>query len=255
MPTSEHIYYFSSKEESNHCPPVILIHGAGGDYLHWPHHIRRMPGYRVYALDLPGHGKSGGIGHQKVGEYAREVSELMSRIELYRAVIVGHSMGGAIAQTLALEYPDRVIGLGLVGTGARLRVNPDLLEKLSMETTFPAAVNMVMKWSYAPGMDEDHLTQVKRQLLSNRPAVMYGDYLACNRFDIMDIVKDIQVPVCIVCGEDDKMTPPKFSEYLHNAIPKSTLTLIPGAGHMVMLECPEVLAQTLFAFFEELPYP
>jgi pimeloyl-ACP methyl ester carboxylesterase len=114
MPLSAGLYYFHHEGGSAGKPPMVLLHGAGGDYLVWPPEIRRLPGIRVYALDLPGHGKSGGPGCQSVEDYARAVVGLMDAVGLWRAAFVGHSMGGAIALTLALDFPERTAGLGLV---------------------------------------------------------------------------------------------------------------------------------------------
>ncbi len=99
---------------------VVLLHGAGGTHLHWPYNLRRLNNYKIYAPDLPGHGKSAGLGMQSVGKYADAVAEWITSVGIKKAVIAGHSMGGAIAQTLAIEYPKLVSGLILVATGAKL---------------------------------------------------------------------------------------------------------------------------------------
>ena len=75
MPTAGDIYYFASKQGAATKPAVVLIHGAGGDHLHWPHNIRRLGEYRVFAPDLPGHGKSRGIGAQSIREYAKTIMD------------------------------------------------------------------------------------------------------------------------------------------------------------------------------------
>jgi len=254
MPTAGDIYYFASRGGSASRPPVVLIHGAGGDYLHWPHNIRRLPGYRVLAPDLPGHGRSEGLGQQSVRAYAQVVIDWLIETGIYRAVFVGHSMGGAIAQTLALEHQENVLGLGLVGTGARLRVNPALLERISSPETFKSAVDLVVEWSYARQTSPRQREQIRKQLASNRPSVLLGDYQACDRFDVMERVKDIRVPTCVICGEDDRMTPPKYSEYLAEHLPNAQLKLIPEAGHMVMLEQAEAVAGVLEDFLSTVSY-
>ena len=98
-------------------PPSYLIHGAGGHHLYWPPQIRRLTGYRVYALDLPGHGRSGGSGQQTIDSYTTAVKDWLIEVNLHSAVFVGHSMGSAIALSLALNYPDHVLGLVLIGGG------------------------------------------------------------------------------------------------------------------------------------------
>ena len=142
MPLNAEIYYRHSFEGDNESAPVILIHGAGGTHLHWPAQIRRLPGNRVYTLDLPGHGKSEGRGNQTIKSYCDSIIRWMEHIHIFRGVIVGHSMGGAIAINMALNHPEHVVALGLVGSGARLRVAPVILENSSSPTTFPLSLTM-----------------------------------------------------------------------------------------------------------------
>ena len=76
----------------------------------------------------------------------------------------------------------------------------------------------------------------KKEIRKCKPSIIHRDFIACNEFDIMDKVSDISVPTLILVGNQDVMTPAKFSEYLHDRIPKSTLYTIDRAGHSVMLE-------------------
>src|SRR5512140_3865565 len=122
MPSAAGLYYFAHGAELVTLPPVILIHGAGGHHLYWPAQVRRLHGERVFALDLPGHGKSAGVGHHSVQDYSAEVLAFMDAMKFSRAVLVGHSMGGAVALQAALDAPERMLGLGLLGSAARLRV-------------------------------------------------------------------------------------------------------------------------------------
>lgn len=246
-------YQFSDADPTRRRPPVVLIHGAGGTALHWPPKIRRLPGYRVYAVDLPGHGRSEGVGEQSISGYAERLVRWADEVGLARAVWVGHSMGGAIAQQLALSHPDRVVALGLVGTGARLRVHPLILEGTAKEATFPSTVETIVAWSFAPQTDQGLKTLAARRMAETRPAVLYGDFLACDRFDIRDQLSAITCPTLVICGAEDRMTPPRYAAFLAEHIPNAELVIIPEAGHMVMLERPEEVAQALLAFLERLP--
>ena len=254
MPTTSNIFYFSHGVENNSRPPVVFIHGAGGTHLHWPPQVRRIPGYRIYALDLPAHGKSAGIGSQMVGEYAGAVVNFLDAMKLNAAVVVGHSMGGGIALTLALDFPKRVLGLGIIGTGARLRVAPQILESASRAETFPIAVKLINDWEFSPAVSP-RLKELARQRMSEiRPAVLHGDFLACNIFDVMGRLNQISVPTLVCCGADDQLTPPKYSEYLCGQITGAKFSSIPDAGHMVMLEQPEAFTNSLIEFLETIPY-
>lgn len=254
MPTVSNIFYFAHGTENVSRPPLIFIHGAGGTHLHWPPQVRRLAGQRIFALDLPGHGKSGGVGSQGIADYARVVIEFMVAVHLNSAVFIGHSMGGGIALTLALDFPERTLGLGLVGSGARLRVAPQILEYTASEANFPLAIKLISDAEFSPAVDPRLKELAAERMSEERPLVFHGDFLACNEFDVMQRLGEIAVPSIILCGTDDLLTPVKYSEFLRDHIAGSSLVTFPNAGHMVMLEKPLDVAQALSAFVDEIPY-
>jgi pimeloyl-ACP methyl ester carboxylesterase len=97
------------------------------------------------------------------------------------------------------------------------------------------------------------LKELSRQIMmAIRPAVLLGDFLACDQFDITDRLHEIQIPALIVCGTEDKMTPLKYSESLKGSITGAQLKVVDGAGHMVMVEQPAVVAEMLLQFINTL---
>jgi pimeloyl-ACP methyl ester carboxylesterase len=255
MPVTADLYFhlYEGSEEGQN-PPVILIHGAGGTHLFWPSEVRRLPGYRVYAIDLPGHGKSGGRGQQSIQAYAEVILDWLGAIGVHRGVIVGHSMGVAIALSLALNYPERVVGLGLVGGGARLRVSPALLESAASPTTFHNAIEFVVAHSFSPTAPPRLAELAGQRMRETRASVLHSDFLACDAFDETERISQIRHPTLVVCGADDRMTPARYSQALADQIPNARLKLIPQAGHMVMLEKPQIVAETLAGFLPSVPY-
>lgn len=243
--TGERLYYALHRAEGARTA-VVLIHGAGGSHVHWPAALRRLPGATVYALDLPGHGHSEGEGRQSIGGYRDVVRAFLEAAGLERAILVGHSMGGAIALEVALRYPKRLAGLVLVGSGARLRVAPALLQGLRED--YPRAVENLVQWLFAGSAPEQTRRAARRQLLEANPGVVLGDFLACDAFDVMAELPRVETPTLVVCGTEDRMTPLKYSEYLAAHIPGARLEAIPGGGHMVMLEQPEPVARAVAAF-------
>jgi pimeloyl-ACP methyl ester carboxylesterase len=221
-------------------PALVLVHGAGGTRLHWPAALRRLPGATVYTLDLPGHGRSAGPGRDTIGAYARAVAAFLDTVRVERAVVVGHSMGGAIAMTLALDFAARVAGLVLVATGARLRVAPAILE--GIRSDFEGTAGLITRFAWAAEAPP-RLTSLGRQaLLEAGPDVLLGDFTACDRFDVMEHLGGIAAPTLVIAGSADQLTTLKYARFLAENIAGAHLTIIEGAGHMVMLERPAEVA-------------
>lgn len=251
MSTSNVYFHRYAIQAVSHRPPVVLIHGAGGTYLSWPPEIRRLPGWQIFALDLPGHGKAGGRGSQSIEGYTTAIMAWMREQSIGRAILVGHSMGSAIALSLAREYPYRVVGLGLVGAGARLRVAPALLQGIAGEATFADALDQVVAWSYGSQAPAELLRLARLRLGEVRPGVLHGDFLACDAFDMLDELKQVTAPAIVICGEEDRLTPLRYAQFLADQLPAASLKVIPNAGHMVMLEQPRATAQALVEFWQQ----
>ena len=253
MPLSAGMYYFDNGGNLAQ-PPVILIHGAGGNNQYWPPEIRRLKDHRIYALDLPGHGKSEGIGRQSIADYARSVLDFMEGLKIHKAIFVGHSMGGAVALWLGIHNPSRTLGLGLISTAPRLRVSPELLSSSSVAATLPLAVKISVDMAFGTHADP-HLKELAAQRMAEvRYPVLHGDFLACDVFDETSLLGRAKAPALIICGSEDRMTPARYSEALHRRLKKSIFHVVEGAGHMVMLEQPLVVANILDLFLKSIAY-
>lgn len=253
MPQANGLYYYDSGTGNTGGLPLLLLHGAGGTHLYWPPEIRRLNGWRVVAPDLPGHGRSGEIsGLQRIQEYAKFVHQWMIDMNMRRAVIAGHSMGGAIALSIALHYPQSVAGLALVSTGARLPVNPTLLEEASSAGSYLRAVHHIVEWSFGPQTAPRLVDLARQRMAESRQSVLHGDLRACSDFDVVSQVSEVSCPTLVVCGCEDRMTPYRSAQYLASTIPQAQIHLISDAGHMVMLEKPSEVANALESFMKRL---
>ena len=226
--------------------PLILLHGAGGSHLHWSPQLRHAKDVRVIAVDLPGHGKTGGAGCASLEEYGGWVVGLLDGLGIEKAIIGGHSMGGGIAQVLALDYAERVAGLVLVGTGAKLRVAQQILD--GVKNNFAATVEMIVEWSFAPTAPAQVKQLARQRMMETNPDVLWNDFNACNNFDVVVRVNQIKVPTLILVGSADKMTPEKFSHSLATQIAGSRLKVFAEAGHMLTLERMEELSKEIEGF-------
>jgi pimeloyl-ACP methyl ester carboxylesterase len=230
-PVSMHVERYGQGEK------VLFIHGSGWNTHMWYGQRDYLKSsMEVTLIDLPGHGESPGDGCDSVEKYRDAVYEMITEHDFESCYIAGHSLGGAIALSLSLAYPDFVKGIVLIGTGARLRVLPQILEGIvnDKENT----VRNISEFAFSKETSSVLKDQAFYETMKCGGEVIHKDFSACNRFDVMGTVSSIETPALIICGADDVLTLPKYSIYLHEAISGSQLTLIYDAGHMVMMEKP-----------------
>jgi pimeloyl-ACP methyl ester carboxylesterase len=235
-------------------PTVVLLHGAGFDHTTWALHSRWFAhhGFGLLAPDLPGHGRSAGKPLATIAEMADWTADLLDAAGAAKAKLVGHSMGSLIALETAARHPAKISGLSLIGTAATMTVGPDLLK--AAEADDHAAIDMVSIWglgfqaelggSLAPGLWMHSGAQ--RVLEQCRPGVLYNDLNACNAYQgALAAAAKVSVPVTLILGERDMMTPAKAGKALAAAIPNARTIVLPGAGHMMMVERPDELLAAL----------
>lgn len=217
---------------------LCLVHGAGGSTGVWVRQLEELADIaQIVALDLPGHGQSGGRGCDRIEDYVKVVRGFLDATGLVKVVLCGHSMGGAVAQAFALAHPGRLAGLVLVGTGARLRVLPKIFELL--ERDYPEGVRFISRLAVSPGAPEVLVESLISQTLNTPRPVLLGDFRACDAFDVMARLREIPTPTLVICGTHDQLTPPKYAQFLQHHIAGARLELIAEAGHYVQLERPD----------------
>jgi pimeloyl-ACP methyl ester carboxylesterase len=235
-------------------PTVVLLHGAGFDHTTWALHSRWFAhhGFGLLAPDLPGHGRSTGKPLASIAEMADWVAALLDAAGATKAKLVGHSMGSLIALETAARHPAKVSSLSLIGTAATMTVGPDLLK--AAEANDQAAIDMVSIWglgfqaelggSLAPGLWMHSGAQ--RVLENCRPGVLFNDLNACNAYQgALAAAAKVAVPVTLILGERDMMTPAKAGKALAAALSNARTVVLPGAGHMMMVERPDELLAAL----------
>jgi pimeloyl-ACP methyl ester carboxylesterase len=213
---------------------IIFIHGAGGSAATWFMQLRGLAeSYHVVAIELNGHGKSPDRAEEdSVHSYLHDIHEVVTKFD--KPILAGHSMGGALTQIYALNHPEYLSGIILIGTGAKLRVTPMVFNLL--DNDFDGYVEAVGNFMFHEDTSEEMIDASKHEVRKCPPQIIRRDFELCDKFDIMDKVSQIKSPTLIIVGDADMMTPLKYSTYLKDKIEGSELHVIEGAGHSVMLE-------------------
>jgi pimeloyl-ACP methyl ester carboxylesterase len=227
---------------------LILLHGSGGDSSVWEKQLGgNIP---LIAPDLPGHGQSDGPLRSSAQEYARWLDAFTRALAIKQFYLAGHSLGGAIAQEFSRAFPLKVAGLILAGTGTHAAITAEYLEML--RTDFPAAVKASCLAAYAPGTADAVYVQGCAMLTRNGPDALYSDLQAYASCDSRPWAAALSVPALVLCGSEDRITPPADAEELAGLLQQAVLKIIPGCGHMVMMEAPGEFIEAVKDFIKKL---
>lgn len=252
MPFKAGFYYSLHEGGKANQKPVILIHGAGCNHLIWPAGIRRLIGHNVISLDLPGHGHSSGVGCQSIGDYTAAVTEFLAVQGIFQAAFVGYDMGGAVALQLAHDFPQHVIGIGVISAGANFNLPGEMLAYLSGPATAPAGFQILRERLVGESPTAPVLGEGVKALTSARSSVLYNDWRACGHFDLSAEIPHINTPAYIACGSRDRLTALNQAKLLAAGLPMARMDVIHGAGHLLPLEQPEALTAGLKRFLDDL---
>jgi 3-oxoadipate enol-lactonase len=245
-------------------PAVVFLHGFPFDRSMWSGQVKRLSAsFRVIAPDLRGHGETTVTrGPSTMEEMAEDVVSLLDELNVPRAVICGLSMGGYVALALYRAHPSRVRALVLADTRAKAdteearRTREENAQRALAEGMGPIVDSMLPKLLSERTREGERETvaRVRRMMLGLKPegaaAALRGMAL---RRDQTDLLASIDVPVLVVVGSEDAVTPPSDAEAMHALIEGSRLRVIEGAGHVSNVEKPEEFDRALAEFLESLP--
>ncbi len=213
----------------------MFIHGAASNHHTWAR--QRRLGWDVWMGDLPT------LNHSSPRYLIDRLADWCLSQLTEPTVIVGHSMGGAVAQIMALKNPTNVLALVLVGTGPHLPVNSQLLDLLANDPT--AALEKIARWSISKKSDPKllEISIDMAKAVSKDRALQ--EFTACQFFDARPQLHQIFCPVYLVRATDDKMTPTALSDEFLTVWPNMPVFDIVDAGHLMMLEQPEKFNEIL----------
>ncbi len=249
---SKKIYYTIKRSTNNQdkSSALIFIHGSGGNSNNWKNQLNSLTiNLDLIAIDLPSHLNSDEFDGLSLELYVGVLEELIDTLKRDKVILCGHSLGGAIIQSFYFKNPNKVLGLILVGSGARLRVSPMILNSLAND--YQKYLDELPSGAFYRKTSLEIINEVVEESSKVPAPVTLSDFRICDAFDTLNKTESINVPCLIICGNQDRLTPAKYSMYFHEKIKTSELALIDGAGHFVMLEKPNEVNKAIESFLKK----
>ena len=222
-------------------PPLILIHALGLDGRMWSRQVEALaPRFEVLAYDVRGHGLSDKpAGPYTLEQMADDLHGLVAAWGIRRAYVAGISLGGMVAQTFALDYPELVESLILADTTSEYppearRAFEERAREVESRGIGPIVESTLERW-FTPEYRQREVQTVDEIRAILRQADRAGYAAACRavaRVDLTSRLGKLTVPTLVVVGAEDPGTPPVVAERLRGAIPDARLAVIPGASHL-----------------------
>ncbi len=242
---------------------VLFLHGIGGNRDSFADDLPRLAGaWRALAWDMPGYGASPPVAPLTFEALAQAVIAVLDAEGAEKAVLVGHSLGGMIAQETAARFPQRVSGLVLFATSAAFGGKDDTfknafladrLAPLNAGKTMPEIAEDLTKGLFGPNPAE----AARRRAIASMAAIPEASYRAALEcivtFDRRDDLARIACPTLVLAAEHDGLAPPKTMERMAARIPGAAYRCIAGAGHLANFEQPAAFATVIDAFLATIP--
>ncbi len=252
-------------EGENGAPVIIFIHGFPFNKSMWDKQLKALKeNYRVIAYDVRGHGNSdAGKGDFSIELFANDLLTFMDALKIDKAMLCGLSMGGYIALNAVEKYPDRFDALILSDTTC-VADTPEAKEKRLkvIESIKKSGVEKYAEESiknlFAPeslSTKKEEIAAVREMIVNTSKQSLYKTLQAFyKRKETCSKLHDINVPVLIVVGKEDKITPPEAAQMMHEKIEDSILYIIEHAGHLSNIENPFDFNNQLEEFFSTVYY-
>jgi pimeloyl-ACP methyl ester carboxylesterase len=250
MYVKDQVVYFRDTMKSS-SQTIVFLHGIGGSSHTFRDQWARLKGAaRIIIPDLPGHARSAGPPFETIAQGASWLAEFVKELGLKKFILAGHSMGGAIALEAALEELPGIQALIIISSGAKLKVDPEIVRGINERFAefAPEFVDRMLSEETSADLRED----VMQDFLSTSRETHLADFRACDSFDRMDRVSAIRLPTLVINGSEDGLIPLKYGEYLANNIPGAVMKVMHGTGHIPVLERPTELVAITTAFSNSL---
>ena len=241
-------------------PAVVLLHGLGDSHELWRHQIPALAAHhRVVAVDLRGHGRSP-LGRTDFGleDMAEDVTLTLAELGIARPIVVGLSMGGGVAQCLAIRHPELVHALVLVSTSSdfppatreRFVTRAALAEREGMAAVLDATVGRWFTTEYADRRPEE-VQRTRDSVLATDPVAFAAASRANAVRHLTPSLRSIRCPVLFVGGARDPADPRRALAIYRQELADLRWELLPGASHLVPVEAAEAFTAILLRFLND----
>lgn len=259
LPGGHRIAYLDSEDAA---PPLVLVHGFGGDKDHWTRVARPLRGtVRVIAPDLPGYGDSSApaAGDYGLDAQVEHLRAFLDHLGLTRVELGGSSMGGNIAARFTARYPNRVGSLWLIANSGVDAAPPSEARRQieaggpnPLIATTAEAYGDLIAWVMA---QPPVIPERMRQVLADRAIAVqalrrhqFGQLYDAGAEPLESLMRGLPVPTHLLWGEADRVLHPEGAALLAAVLPQASLTRMPGIGHLPMIEAPQATAEDYLAF-------
>ena len=218
---------------------LVFLHGSGLSHIVWSltEQFFSSKNFNVLSIDLPGHGNSEGPCLESIEKITDWLEKVFEKLNLKNLILVGHSQGCLEAIEYSFKYKKRLKKMVLISGSYRMPVNKDLIDLASNGDS--DAVKLMMKWGYEGSKKFIGGNPIERIIQSPRDIseILAVDLIACNNYaNGSKAAQSISCPIMLVFGELDKMVNLEAGKKFENLVKNSTTHIIPGCGHMIMIE-------------------
>ena len=218
---------------------IVFLHGSGLSHIVWSltEQFFSSKNFNVLSIDLPGHGNSEGPCLDSIEKITDWLEKVFEKLNLKNLILVGHSQGCLEAIEYSFKYKKRLKKMVLISGSYRMPVNKDLIDLASNGAS--DAVKLMMKWGYEGSKKFIGGNPIERIIQSPRDIseILAVDLIACNNYaNGSKAAQSISCPIMLVFGELDKMVNLEAGKKFANLVKNSTTHIIPGCGHMIMIE-------------------
>lgn len=242
-------FFYACRGNPNAALPLLFVHGGGSSHRFWLGQLEYCSQFTyALAVDLPGHGLTPGKPYTNLEAYNDFMLHVITQLGISSFILIGHSMGGAISLQFAWKHGSILKGTVVIGSGATLPMAAEIWHTRATIDYY----SRMPELAYAPGTAAPVLAKAQQDWNRNDPDVYYADVQACSTFNLNSVLPMIQMPVLVIVGEGDQLTPPACADHLTKSIPNAQQVTIPEAGHMVPIEQRDAVNAAIKNFWEQI---